>query len=266
MSSRHERSALAAFFALGWERAAAERATTFGRVLLLALILFVFWAMWSATPLAELGSERLSVGQLLWYLAATETVAMSVGFPYRTVEADIQSGELAASFLRPVHYALATLATWTGRMAYQFLAVLVVAILCAWWATGVLPVDALRGALIVVTLWIGCVMLLLSQLCVGLLATWMKSSAPAFWIWQKLFFVLGGLIIPLTLYPAWLADAARATPFAAMLFLPASLLFDSSTSRVVEVFAAQAFWTTALAVLAWFLYVRAERHLMVHGG
>ena len=191
---------------------------------------------------------------------------MSVGFPYRTVEADIQSGEMAASFVRPVHYALAILATWTGQMAYQFLAVLVVAIACSWWATGVLPVDAVTGVLLIVTLWIGSLMLLLSQLSVGLLATWMKSSAPAFWIWQKLFFVLGGLIIPLTLYPTWLADLAGATPFAAMLFLPASLLLDASPSRVLEVFASQAFWTAALALLAWFLYVRAERHLMVHGG
>src|SRR5262245_66054850 len=97
--SPHELRTLAAFFALGWQRARSEHATTFGRVLLLALILCIFWAMWKATPLAELGgSERLTVEQLLWYLAATEAVTMSVGLPYRIVEADVQSGELASSF------------------------------------------------------------------------------------------------------------------------------------------------------------------------
>lgn len=260
-----DRTALAAFFVLGWRRAASEHATTFGRLLLLVLILFIFWSMWRVTPLAELGANALTVEQLFWYLAATESVAMSVGFPYRNVESDIQSGEMASSFVRPVHYAFATLANWMGDMTYRLLAVISVSTLCGLWATHALPFDALTALLLVPALWISCVLVLLSQLCIGLLATWMKSAAPAFWIWQKLFFVLGGLIMPLTLYPSWLATTAKATPFAAMLFLPASLTFDASAANIRLLITAQLFWVGALTLLTWMLYDRAEHHLRVHG-
>jgi viologen exporter family transport system permease protein len=264
MSAR-DRSALAAFFLLGWRTAAAERATTFGRIALLALILFIFWSMWRATPLGELGSDRLTVEQLFWYLAATEAVAMCVGYPYRNVEADIQSGELASSLVRPVHYTLATLVNWIGETTQRFIAVLGASIVCGLLATHRLPVDALTGVLLIAALWVSSVMLLLWQFCIGLLSTWMTSSAPAFWVWQKLFFVLGGLMIPLTLYPTWLQDVALATPFAAMLFLPASLTFDTSATNVATVIAAQAFWVGALCLLTWFMSVRAERHVRIHG-
>jgi len=261
----HEGDALAAFFMLGWRRAAAEYATTFGRLALLVLILFIFWSMWRVTPLAELGSDRLTVDQLFWYLAATETVAMSVGYPYRIVESDIRSGAMASSLARPVHYVLAALADWTGETTHRFIGVLATSTLCGLWVTRELPVDAITGTILVLGLWVSCVLLLLSQLCVGLLTTWLQSAAPAFWIWQKLFFVLGGLMIPLTLYPAWLAAPARTTPFAAMLFLPASLTFDASLANIEFLAIAQLFWLVGLSLLAWLLYARTEIHLRVHG-
>jgi ABC-2 type transport system permease protein len=263
--SRREYAALLALFVHGWGRAALERTTTIGRITLLVLILFIFWAMWSATPLRELGANGPTVEQMFWYLAATETVAMSVGYPYRIIEADIHSGEIATAFIRPVDYALATLAGWFGEMTYRFIAVATAAFLCGVLATRTVPFDAATGALLLIALWIGAAMLLVSQLCVGLLATWMKSAAPAFWIWQKLFFVLGGLMIPLTLYPSWLEAIAFATPFPAMLFLPASLVLDTSVSHAASVFVGQLFWSGVLVAIAAFMYARMSAHVTVHG-
>jgi ABC-2 type transport system permease protein len=260
-----EYAALPALFAHGWRRAAVERTTTIGRIALLVLILCVFWAMWNATPLGELGANGPSVVQMFWYLAATETVAMSVGYPYRIVEADIHSGEIATSLIRPVHYALATLASWLGEMSCRFIAVASAAFACGVLATRSVPFDSVTGLAILAGLWLGAAMLLISQLCVGLLATWMKSAAPAFWIWQKLFFVLGGLMIPLTIYPSWLEAIAMATPFPSMLFLPASLVFDASVSHIALAFGAQLFWSAVLIVLAAFMYSRMNSHVTLHG-
>ena len=45
-------------------------------------------------------------------------------------------------------------------------------------------------------------LVLLCHLQLGYAAAWVGTPAPLFWIWQKMTFVLGGLMIPLTLYPA----------------------------------------------------------------
>jgi ABC-2 type transport system permease protein len=264
---RRDLVALGAFFRLGWRQAAAgQRAATFGRVVLLVLILCIFWGMWSATPLVELGDAHLTVARLFWYLAATETVAMSVGFPYRTVEADILSGELASSLSRPVDYVAAMLANWTGETTFRLIIVSIAAFACGVAMTHTVPFDVGTGVLLVIGLWLACLMVLVCQLAIGLLATWMKSAAPAFWIWQKLFFVLGGLIIPLSLYPGWLASIAKATPFAAMVFLPASLVFGATGAQVATLFVAQLGWLLVLALVAWRLESQVYSRLMVRGG
>jgi len=262
---RRDLEASFALFAHGWRQAAASRATTFGRVALLVLILLIFWAMWSATPLGELGAGGPTAAQVLWYLAATETIAMSVGYPYRLVEAEIRSGEITTHFLRPLHYVGATFATWFGETTHRFLPIAGAAAVTGVVVTRTLPFDATTGVAIVVGLWIACAMLLLSQLCIGLVATWVSSAAPAFWVWQKLLFVLGGLMIPLTIYPEWLASLAFATPFPAMMFLPASLVFDGSWSQVATVFASQACWIVLLVVVVTLLYRRMDVHVSVNG-
>lgn len=263
--SRPDRQALKALFLHGWRQAAATRATTVGRIVLLVLILLIFWAMWNATPLGELGVDGPTAAQMLWYLAATETVALSVGFPYRIVEAEIHNGEIATHFLRPLHYVSAMLATWLGEMTHRFLAIVAAAAIIAELVTGAFVFQPATAAILVVGLWIACTMLLVSQLCIGLLATWMKSAAPAFWVWQKLFFVLGGLMFPLTIYPDWLTRAAMSTPFPSMLFMPASLVFDSTLANVALMFASQAVWLSLLILLATFLYSRMNAYLTVHG-
>jgi ABC-2 type transport system permease protein len=48
---------------------------------------------------------------------------------------------------------------------------------------------------------------------IGLLAFWLHDVAPVYWVWQKLMFVLGGLLLPLELYPAFIQRVAAFTPF-----------------------------------------------------
>jgi ABC-type uncharacterized transport system permease subunit len=50
-----------------------------------------------------------------------------------------------------------------------------------------------------------------------------------------------------------------------MLFLPASLTFNASAPSIIHLFIAQFCWVTAMSLLTWFLYRRAERHLRIHG-
>src|SRR5262249_39678736 len=144
-------------------------------------------------------------------------------------------------------------ANWTGETTFRFIVVSIVAFACGLAMTHTVPFGVGTGALLLIGLWIACLMVLVCQLAIGLLATWVKSAAPAFWIWQKLFFVLGGLIIPLSLYPGWLAAIAKATPFAAMVFLPASLVFGATAAQVATLFVAQLGWLFVLALAAWWL-------------
>ena len=110
--------ALWAHARLGWSRTATNPLGLLGSVLLYWLILAIFWGLWSATPLHELGSAELTEDRLLAYLAVTEWIAFAVGLPYREVEAEIQSGTIDMRIARPIPFGLATLAIWVGEVGW----------------------------------------------------------------------------------------------------------------------------------------------------
>jgi len=64
----------------------------------------------------------------------------------------------------------------------------------------------------------GCVLGMLLYVLVGLAAFWMRRVLPAMLIVQKLSFLLGGLVAPISLYPDWLYGFAKVTPFGAQLY------------------------------------------------
>jgi ABC-2 type transport system permease protein len=104
----------------------------------------------------------------------------------------------------------------------------------------------------------------LCQLAIGLAAVWAGAAAPLFWIWQKLLFVLGGMLIPLALYPEPLRTVARASPFAAMLFVPGSLALDAEAARA-PLFAEQLLWVAGLVAVVAVVERRAQARLLQHG-
>ena len=100
----------------------------------------------------------------------------------------------------------------------------------------------------------------------GLAAFWLGDIAPVYWIWQKLTFVLGGLLLPLQFYPDLFVRVARLTPFPAMLAGPASFVTLEPPMPVGVLVVALAFWALVGWVIARAAFSRAVRRLHVNGG
>jgi len=244
-----EAGAIGAFVLLGWRRALAEPAALVGRLLLYLLILAIFRQLWLATPLEELGPGAPTAADLLWYVAVTEWIVFAAGLPYRVVEEQIRSGQIESALLRPLPYAIATLAEWSGGTAFYLLVMGAAGTAAAAWLTGTLPLTAAAAALIVPSGVVGCAIALLFQLQLGYAAAWLGTAAPLFWIWQKLLFVCGGLLLPLTLYPAALRGLAENGPFAAILFAPGSLILAPAGSSAAGIIGRQLAWFAVVALL-----------------
>ena len=158
------------------------------------------------------------------WIAITEWVVFTAGARYREVERDITSGAIESALLRPLSYGAATLARWCGGCASQAIVMAIVGVAATWALTGSAPPHGWIAPLIALSGALALALVLLCQLQVGYAAVWLGTSAPVFWVWQKLLFVFGGLLMPLFLYPPLLRQAAGASPFASMLAAPASLV------------------------------------------
>lgn len=240
-----------AFAALGWREAAAEWPVLIARAGVFVLPILIFAAIWHATPLATLDLPSHDADHLIWYVTVTEVIVFAMAFPFRAVEDDIRLGHIEAGLTRPVPYTLAVLAEAAGGASFRFVALGVLGTALAFVLTQRIPaaLASLPGLALVALL--GCQMGVAFQVAVGFSTAWFGQSAPLFWIWQKALFLLGGLLLPLTIYPAVVAQAAFWTPFPAMLYLPAGLVLEDSAGAFARCLACQALWSVAiLAALA----------------
>lgn len=258
-------AALGAFMHLGWREAAADRVGMAARALLFVVPVLVFVAVWAATPLGLADLPGHDAASIAWYVMVTEWVVFIGGHAFREVEDEIRSGAVEAALTRPLPYALAVLAEWLGGGAYRLLTLGAVGAIVTALATGTVPFTLATIPVLLLTVATGAVLMLLLQLGTGLLTAWLSTPAPFFWVWQKLAFIFGGLLIPLTLYPPSIRAVGEVTPFAAIMFHPASLIFDSSAHAIARVLAWQVFWLVIVAVVVTLLAAAATRRFVRDG-
>jgi len=102
-----------------------------------------------------------------------------------------------------------------------------------------------------------------SQHAFGGIAFWLLDAKSTWFVYQKLVFIPGGMLIPLELLPGGLEAVARVLPFATMAYVPGRL---ASGHAEPELLAWQAAWLVALVGVALAVYAAGQRRLEVLGG
>jgi len=237
-----------------------------GRVMFYLLILVVLAALWDkvsaeqVTPLAGM----LPPGGLAVYIGVTEWVTLSVVAIDRRLEDDIRNGGLEPYLLRPKSYLLQRVAPAMGETMVR-LVMLGAAGLAAIAMSGRSPPapGAWPGLLLLGSL--GCVLGTLLYMLVGLAALWMRRVMPAMLIVQKLSFLLGGLVAPISLYPDWLFGFAKATPFAAHLYWVGVQALTPSLALFWIGIGWQILWSVALGALCVLVWRAGLRKVLREG-
>jgi ABC-2 type transport system permease protein len=234
----------------------------------MVLFLGVFMALWT-TAFGVSGRSDLegyTLTKMVWYLAMTETVALSTSRIFQEISEAVKAGDLAYNLARPLSYPFFQVANSLGNSAPRFLLNLLTA------ATVVgLGTRQVAGSLpgLTVFLIMAALALLLDALIavfIGLLAFWIEEVTPIHWIYHKLLFTVGGLFLPLELFPNWLQALARWLPFQFITYAPARAFVSFEPDFVLRMAAGQVIYVLILAVLVLLVWRRAQRRLVVHGG
>ena len=101
---------------------------------------------------------------------------------------------------------------------------------------------------------------------IGLLAFWLEEVTPVFWIYQKLLFTVGGLFLPLEMFPQWLERGVKWLPFQFITYVPARVFVAFEPEFVLQAVSGQVVYVGLLAALMVLLWRRVQRRLVVHGG
>lgn len=236
-----------------------------GLSIFLMTCLLIFANLWKVAA-AKAGLVSFSPEQLLWYIAFNEWVLVSIPDTHEEMEEDLRSGRLAYLLPRPISYLGTTLAEASGVLTANLLVLGLVTFSFTWWQVGALPFP-LSGLIITVLFgFLAGLVAILFQMLIGLSAFWLQEVSPFFWIWEKLLFMLGGLMLPLTVYPQWMQTLADFTPFPAILGARSALALDFNLQSVFALTITLAGWGIFGLLCLQLLYRKGLRILNVEGG
>lgn len=254
-----------AFFALSFRHAMKDRKAFIGLSLFLITCLVIFSQLWKVAA-AKTGAVSYRSEELLWYIAFNEWVLIAIPDTQEEMEQDLRTGRLAYLLPRPISYLGGTFAEALGTLTANLLVLGFVAFAFTWWQVGGLPFHPV-GILVAVLFALAAgVVATLFHMMIGLTAFWLHEVGPFFWIWEKLLFMLGGLMLPLSVYPSWMQAVARWTPFPAILGDRSALALDFRVEKIALLAATLSLWGIAAAGGLILLYRRGLRILNVEGG
>ncbi|MCP4004415.1 MAG: hypothetical protein GY725_09495 [bacterium] len=168
-----------ALFSLSFRSALREWAPILGRSGFFAILLLIFSRLWVVIVEKNV-VEGLGVPELLWYVAITEWIALSMPWVFLQVESDVISGDIAYQLPRPISYLGVCIARGGGEYAARLLVLAPVGFALAYAMAGGLPGDP-RGLWLAIPLGIGASILgLIFTVAIGLGAVWLQDTSPLY--------------------------------------------------------------------------------------
>jgi ABC-2 type transport system permease protein len=204
--------------------------------------------------------------EVVWYLAMTETIVLSSSRVFVEISTDVKAGNLAYTLARPLSYPWYQVANSLGNSAPRFLLNLLTGALVAGVGMGLVG-GSLPGVLAFVGM--AALALLLDALVavlIGLLAFWIEEVMPVYWIYQKLLFTVGGMFLPLEMFPGWLRRASEWLPFQFITYVPARAFVAFEPGFVLRAVVGQVVYIAISVGLVMLVWERAQRRMVVHGG
>jgi len=207
------------------------------RTTFMATILYVFMRLWTEVY-AGVGVERLggfTLQQMLWYLMMTEAMALSAPRVSVEVDEDVRTGRVAVQLLRPMSYALSLFGKAMGERIVRFILNVLSGSVVALVLAGPIPISVHGLAMFAVALPMAFAIDFLGYFIVGLFAFWLESTNGLALLYSRLTMLLGGMLMPLEVFPLPWQPILRLLPFATVLYGPARMFVAPDAGLLLKI-------------------------------
>jgi ABC-2 type transport system permease protein len=238
------------------------------RTLFLVMFIYVFEQLWKTT-FAVRGITALDgfdINTMIWYLAATETLALSLPQLTRLVDEEVRSGQLAYLLGRPCSYVLYHFAQYLGERLVRLVLNSAVAFIIALIFVGPPPFTWMGLLAWPLVVFLAACIEYVVYFSIGLLAFWTEETTPFFLIVNRLALVLGGVLAPLEVLPQPIRGIALLLPFSAVLYGPARTLVHFQLQPFCWLLLQQVITIAIGSLLLFALYRLATRRVNINGG
>ncbi len=180
----------------------------------------------------------------------------------------VKDGQVAVDFLRPVDLQAATLADESGAALFSLLPRGLPSVLLGAVTVGLqLPTSPVFYLLGAVSMVLGVVISAATVYLIAVAGFWLIETRGLQILYMLASGFLGGLYVPIALFPKWLLIVATATPFPSVMMYPVDVLSGlGGAGNAARLVLAQLAWLAGVVAVGQWL-TRAGRHrLEVQGG
>jgi ABC-2 type transport system permease protein len=238
------------------------------RVIFLGVILYIFLQLWRVTY-TETNAQQLgglTLAQMLWYLAMTESLTLSNPLIAEEIDQDVRTGGLAIQLIRPLSYPLYRLWAALGERVVRFSMNAVIGSIIALVFVGPIPFTVSGLLMFAASLPFAFVLHFQGEFLIGLGAFWLEDTSGLLLIYSRVTMILGGMLIPLELFPDAWQPILRVLPFSSMVYGPARMFVQPDSAFLADLIVRQGVAILLFAVLIAVVYRAGVRRINANGG
>jgi ABC-2 type transport system permease protein len=227
----------------------------------------VYLTLWDARP----GLGGYDVSDALTFVWLQQGLLMPVGIFGATTTAElgerVRTGEIAVDLYRPTQLMIWWMSVDAGRAAFQLLArgglPLIVGTLVfdlTW------PSSAVQWLAVFVAIALGILVSFGIRYLVALSGFWITDSRGMESAAMVLSLFFSGSTLPLVVFPGWIGEFARATPWAATLQVPIDVWLGRNPGGAGSALLFQLLWIAVLGTAGLLATTLATRKVVIAGG
>lgn len=231
-----------------------------------AIILFIFIQLWGVIYSGKTLIEGYTFAMVIWYLVLTESIVTSSSKIHDQMSAQIVDGSVAYTLNKPISFILFMLFNGLGNSVVRFVITLIVGSLTTLLLVGGFEFQIMSIPFLLIVIMLAIIIINLFSVLIGLFAFWTEQIRAIDFIYQKLVFTIGGMLIPLQFFPLWVQNFSIYLPFSFIAYHPARFFVNYNSGDFGFIFFMQIFWIILLFIVIFYLYSIGVRRVAVNGG
>ena len=238
------------------------------RSVFMVIIMYIFIQLWGATYKSQNTNQisGMTLSDVIWYLVMAETVVLgNIRFAEQVAE-EVRDGTIAYQLNRPYNYLLYHFSNGLGDALIRSTLTFGIGAIIAWLAFGPPPIELFSAPAVVLVLSLSFILDFCIHGVIALSAFVIEDVTAFLLIYQKLTFIVGGLLLPVDFLPTWLKRIAGWLPFQLVPYAPAKLFVNFEPGRFAHLLTAQFIWLGVLILALVAMYRWGVRRVSINGG
>jgi len=232
----------------------------------IALIIFIFFNLWKVIFGSNQYIAGFTIVMMLWYLVMTESIVTAQSRVLEDIGDEMISGNIANYLNKPYSYIMYKYSYSIGQSIIKFLTTFIMCGTVVFLLLGPLNINLVNIPFILIIVILAMTLNFIIMAFIGVFAFWLEDAKSLEFLYSKIVFTLGGMLVPLDIFPQWLHTISIYLPFSYIAYYPAKLFVGFGFNLFFNILIMELVWIAIFIALTMLTYKYCIRRISINGG